>query len=69
MYILSLMPRIETGNQQVGRRTDKGTDSSHPRSIAQRYQQFGGSDVQLLGPDFYHLDENGYHGRVAQERT
>ena len=61
--LLSIEPR----DNQVWRRTDQRTHTAHARSIAQRYQQFRGRDIQFLRPHFDDTHEEGDHSGVAEE--
>ena len=60
---------IKTTDNQVGRCTDNRTESTKHRGIAQRDQQFGGFEVELLRPNHHHLNKHRHHRRIAQHGT
>ena len=60
---------IETGDDQVWRRTNQRTHTTHARCIAQRNQQFRRRDAQFLRPHLDDAYEEGHNSGVAEERT
>ena len=66
---MACLIRIKTTDNQVGRCADNRTESTEHRGIAQRDQEFGGLDVELLGPNHHHLDKHRHNSRIAQHGT
>ena len=60
---------VETGNNQVGRRTDKRTHPSHARSIAQWNKQARRRNAQFLSPHLDHIQKQRHHRSVVEHAT
>ena len=60
---------VQTADDQVRRRTDQRTHTTHTRSVTQRDQQFGRRDIEFLRPHLDDVHKQRHHRRVAQKRT
>ena len=61
------MVGIETRDNQVGRRTNQRTHTTHARGIAQRNQQLGRRNTQFLRPHLNNTDKECHHRRITEE--
>ena len=54
-------------HHQVGRSTDKGTQSAQYRDIRQRYEKLAGRQVHRLGPTFYYRGEYDHDRSIVEK--